>query len=792
MEGATRFAHDIAVLLESYGFPVTPITGMADLSTLIAPFERGTILEVRQQESVVDMQVGEAYVVYPFAPSPLATMIPLFESLVRQQYECLVQIYLEPTLLDDEERSKLAHAAAMAASLADFQFEGFTVHGRQVDPQAGLVARLYRRYLDRFNQPFLLAIQVMSGDRVTSWTVAQAIGAEITETVTLDRVGTSDDRLPSGFSITQPTSEADWATAFRALRFLDLQPWQNGMASAGKERLPYLVDAETAAGAFRLPVALRGGVPGVAVRQPTPQFDPGPRSWDVPAGHLGIGNFSDRLGIACVPLGQLCRHLLVVGTNGSGKTTTCFHLLTQLWEQKIPFLVIEPAKTEYRTLLGRPLQGTLRVYTLGDESISPFRFNPFEILPGVRVEAHIAQIKACFEAALPTFGVLPSLIGEALERIYLDRGWSLTDRGRVQGDDDVRRTPTLGDLYFQIILTAEARGYSPNMLQDIRAAASGRIGTLLRGSKGRMLNTQRSIPIQELLSRPTVLELESLNDEEKSLVMLFLLVAIREHCQTTRRDSSLQHVTLIEEAHRVMSKTAHSTNREVSSDSRAEATAAFSAALAELRAYGESLIVADQVPGRLVEDALKNTNTKIVHRLPGEDDRRAIAGTMNMGPEQEAYVAKLSQGHAAFFTEGSERPSFIQIRNYREIYDLPERVPEELVAEAMHSVPVEHAEAFTPFPACVHCLKRCQYRDRVAYTAYTVEAHRAFKEALHATVRLSHKDQSASLTALREHCKNALAGTRLDQDPHAVYCYFAHHFDLKPAEHVAQCLRNEA
>ena len=95
-----------------------------------------------------------------------------------------------------------------------------------------------------------------------------------------------------------------------------------------------------------------------------------------------------------ISLKQLNKHAFICGVPGSGKTTTAFNLLTQLWCYDIPFLVFEPAKTEYRSLLAiqpdsnrfipeqlqklRTLTQELRVYTLGNDLISPFRFNPLK------------------------------------------------------------------------------------------------------------------------------------------------------------------------------------------------------------------------------------------------------------------------------------------------------------------------------------------------------------------------------------------------------------------------------
>lgn len=781
-------ASDVAALLRSLDYPADPVGSEIELRDLLAPTLNPFVVEIRQHEEVVSMIFGDAYVVYPFRP-PLTTWISTFRMLVAQQEPCVISVYLEPTELYSFEREQFARATQLAETLADYTIEKLTRTERLVDPMARVVARMYTDYLQRLSATtaFLLTVQVGSPDPMTARNVAQALASELSEAHTFVEAAQGGASLPSGFDLVVPQNRSDLQAAWQTLTTLDLHPWGRSEATEGKERLRYLVDARTASAAFRFPVPVRGGVPGVRTRQSVPIYDVGPRADQVADGDLLIGTFEDRGGVATLPLTHLNRHALVAGTTGSGKTTTCMHLLAQLWEQSIPFLVIEPAKTEYRALLESPIGKDLLVFTLGDESTSPFRLNPLEMLPGVRVEAHISHLRACFEAALPTFGILPSLIEESLHNVYFDRGWNLTDRGSA---NDKRLMPTLGEMYFEIIRVTEERGYSEKTLQDIRAAAAGRIGSLLRGSKGRMLNTRRSIPMESLMTRPAVLELESLNDEEKALVMLFLLTMIREYCRATRTESKLQHATIVEEAHRVMAVTPHAADREVSADTRARAVEMFSASLSEIRAVGEGLIIAEQIPSRLAEDALKNTNAKIVHRLPGQDDRQTIGATMNLDEKQERHLANLAPGQAALFTEGYEKPTFIIVPNYRDQHRLPERVPEGRVEAHMVAFYEKHKSLLLPFGGCRYCLQQCGYRDRVAPVAYELKAGQRFRQALRAFEKQrSRGDAAAGWAELVKACQETVGPIGFGMDKHAAYCCFVHLWGYEFTEAMVERFR---
>lgn len=769
---AQAFAADIQAQFAALRLGLQPLNA-AELSQARA-LPGQVFVEVRQHEKVVRLNLGAAYVVHPLRQAAGDFRL-VFETLLRTNTPTLLSLLLEPVELATVERQEFAQAAAAAKTFSDFQYSGQYYQGRWQDPQAALVGAAYAELVRRLDQPFLCAAHIAAADAPAAWTVARALSDALAAEAPPAQSSQNTEQLPVQCDIVSARDPQQLAALQLALNQLTFTLWDAVIATPGKERLRYLTDAAGAASLVRFPVPGRSGMAGVPVRQVAPGYGQGAQRAQVAADEIAVGTFLTG-GVGTIQCSALTRHGLIVGFTGSGKTNTCLYLIEQLWQQHhIPVLIIEPAKNEYRGLLTRRGFETTRVFTLGDEAVSPFRLNPFELLPGVRLEAHLSTLKTCFNAALPQFGVLPTLVEEALIRIYRDKGWGLTDRAEPQ---EKRLFPTLRDMYTMIIRVTEERGYAGEVRDNIRAAAAGRIGSLLAGSKGAMFSCQHSIPMEILLGGPVVLELDTLNDNEKALAMMFLLMQLREHCKLNRPDNQLAHITLIEEAHRVLEEVPSVAGSEVAADTRAEAVHFFGGMLAEIRAYGEGILIAEQSPGKLAADAVRNTNLKIVHMLLDSRDREAMAGAMIMDEGQQTFLGKLPVGQAAVFMTGYEKATFVQIPPIKG-EGFSERLPETEVIQRMEAFRQKHSAAYLPFDGCRFCGKPCAYRKRIEPLTLDKALHAAFSEALltfdkrTAPGDLAHNwdDVARACTAVANQ-----AGYAGEAD--AAYCYLAHEIDF--------------
>ncbi|MCD8104500.1 MAG: DUF87 domain-containing protein [Lachnospiraceae bacterium] len=418
------------------------------------------------------------------------------------------------------------------------------------------------------------------------------------------------------------------------------------------------------------------------------------------------------------------RHCLIIGITGGGKTNTSKSLLRTLWRDTvpaIPFLVIESAKREYWEL--KKIKGfeDLVVYTLGsddDRTSVKYRLNPFETFPGISLQTHIDYVLSTFKAAFDLFPPLPYVLETSVYEIYEDRGWNI-----VTSENDLGLTlyPTMEDLYDKVGYVVDSMGYYEEVASNIKSALEARIHSLMIGGKGAMLNTPKSVPIGELLSAPTVLELEDIGDDEtKSFVIGVLMTQLYEYRKANMGQKGgakkLKHILMIEEAHRLLKNVAASGD---GNSTQAKSVEFFCNMLAEIRTYGQGIFIADQVPTKLAPDTLKNTNLKIVHRTVALEDREFVGNAMNMTPEQINYLSSLRRGYAAVYAEGDNSPKYVKLPYVQDDPDRKGMTRQEVIAQVQKSEIVRKTSVFSDFQpkhrGCTYCemAHRCKHYEEM-------------------------------------------------------------------------------
>jgi hypothetical protein len=363
-----------------------------------------------------------------------------------------------------------------------------------------------------------------------------------------------------------------------------------------------------------------------------------------------------------VPLASLNRHVFVCGATGSGKSQTIRNLLEQATQAGIPWLVVEPAKAEYRLMAARqPAAGVILIRP-GDLAQPAAGINPLEPAAGpdgsrFPLQTHADLLRALFLAAFQADEPFPQVLAAALTRCYEQAGWDLVT-GQPATPGIRPAYPGLEDLQAAALTVVNQIGYGREVADNVRGFVTVRIGSLRLGTTGRFLDGGHPLDFGKLLDSNVVLEIEDAGDDhDKAFLMGAVLIRLTEHLRLRHRrerpaEPRLRHLTVIEEAHRLLRQPPAGAN----AGPAAHATEMFAGLLAEIRAYGEGLIIAEQIPAKLIPDVIKNTAVKITHRLPAADDRAAVGATMNLRDAQSEYLVTLPPGEAAVHADGMDYP----------------------------------------------------------------------------------------------------------------------------------------
>jgi len=360
-----------------------------------------------------------------------------------------------------------------------------------------------------------------------------------------------------------------------------------------------------------------------------------------------------------LPIQNFTKHALVVGVPGSGKTNTLMQLAYNLYKNNsIPFLILEPAKREYRGLLN--LSSDISLFTPGRNTLqtedNPLRLeiNPFEFPKGYPLEEHINNLMAIFEGAFPIFAPMPALIERALITIYQKNGWveNAINNGYTQ-------YPKMEEFVEALQDEVDKADYGDEIKGNLKAALSMRFERLTKRALGEVFNVRSStFTPEEWIEYPIIIELESLGSNNANFLTLLLLTLIRETL-SLRASKNLKHMLFIEEAHNIIAHTAISDSEE--GNPKIAATAYIVKLLAEVRALGQGIVIADQLPTALAPEVVKNTSLKICHRLVSPDDRAEIGQAMSASDIQMERVSTMLPGEALINFEGLLKPFYANI-----------------------------------------------------------------------------------------------------------------------------------
>lgn len=339
---------------------------------------------------------------------------------------------------------------------------------------------------------------------------------------------------------------------------------------------------------------------------------------------------------------SLNMHTFITGSTGSGKSNTVYQILTELHQDKIPFLVIEPAKGEYKDVFGN--WDDVNVFSTNPNVARLVNINPFKFPQSIHVLEHVDGLVEIFSVCWPMYDAMPAFFKDAILKSYEDVGWDL---GSSTFDGEEVEYPDFEVLVEKLNELIEASDYASDIKSNYRGALITRVKSLTVGLNKFIFTTEQT-PYETLFDENCILDISRVKSNETKALIMGLMVYILNEYRVDRKqtnNSGLKHVTVLEEAHNLLKNTSGGGASELVGKSVEMLTQT----IAEIRTYGEGFIIVDQSPSSVDIAAIKNTNTKIVLRTPEANDREAVGRSMGLTANQVNEIAKLPSGVAVVY-----------------------------------------------------------------------------------------------------------------------------------------------
>lgn len=663
------------------------------------------IRSIVKEERVENLQ--NSYLPHCFTIDKLPTDyqdLSKITSILTAHPYCAISFQIIPTFYNDEEINGLStitqQVNMLSRGINDSQIGNLSITA------AERVGDLFRYYSDNKNKPLYAYNIVIYGEENSISNVATRVvgqlNATIGPTINLKFVDINPIEV---FSSENSIYAMPWILNDIILnRNRNTNIWSTGLISNSFYRFPYIITADEAASFFRLPIGTDKINAGLNVNESTVSnktYSKGIiNAGDIELGKLKSSSLGDSIGLS---LKDLAKHMLIVGTPGSGKTTFSVGLLDRLWkEHNIPFLVIEPAKNEYRALVQSIPE--LQVFTPGKNFISPFVFNPFVPPKNVKLETYKSTLKTAFAAGVSMSTPLDKIFEETINNCYSDFKWldsyTIDNKGKIFNIADFIKC-------FQE--TFDAIGYTGD------AKNIGRAGVVRLKSLVNLFDNYFSIPIEDILNKPTIIELAAIeNSDQKALIIALILLSILAYVNANYvGEGGLKNFILLEEAHVLLD--ASSNGGEGAANPAAIAQGLIKRMLAEIRSYGVGLAIADQSPRKVGIDIVALTDIKVAFRLVESQDKQILADSTNMADTQITRLAKLKPGEAFLFFNKLEEPEEIITPDYRLANNISISLSDEGIKQ-LSTYWNDKQINLRPYPECAltpYCLKTCSYERRL-------------------------------------------------------------------------------
>ena len=357
---------------------------------------------------------------------------------------------------------------------------------------------------------------------------------------------------------------------------------------------------------------------------------------------------------------SLTSHTFVTGSTGSGKSNTIYQIIEETVKNGTTFLVIEPAKGEYKEVFGN--DPSVSVYGTTPKLTPLLKINPFSFPDDIHILEHTDRLVEIFNVCWPMYAAMPAVLKAAVEKSYTDCGWDMISSENKFGE---RVFPSFENVAVNIKAIIESSEYDDENKGAYKGSLITRLQSLSNGINGVIFSSDE-LSSDELFDKNVIIDLSRVGSTEtKSLIMGMIVLKLQEHRMSSANgiNSDLKHITVLEEAHNLLRRTSLEQTAE-GSNLRGKSVEMLANAVAEMRTYGEGFIIADQAPGLMDMSVIRNTNTKIIMRLPDLQDRELVGKAANLNDDQIKELAKLPRGVAAIYQNEWVQPVLCKVDKY--------------------------------------------------------------------------------------------------------------------------------
>jgi hypothetical protein len=711
---ATGFQNEISALSYTVNGFKTDEEYRIFLNSIPEKFE--CISAIAKKEWYTTSAFGYIYYGQISEPAKRINVAPIANTLSNYP-DCLISLQLIPTRITRQETMAVKQVKSVISAIST---QMKMMNGTRVDPEMKRIVDYYEMEAATLGEPhFYYNFLVYSNHRSQSF-----LGTKILDCLEMDEKNDGKSfELYDVTSFLQSPATSFIVNPWMVSNILIYQAretdfWKNSKAPIDLIRLKYLTTVHEIKSLMQFPFDDDSAIGLQSRRTRLNREKLSSKVISKEGFSIGyIRGVNERVGAtsaeATIPLDDFTKHALVVGMPGTGKTNFSLGLLLKFWREfHIPFIAIEPTKAEYRALIDAIPE--LQIFSPGKTDTSPYIINPFLPPENVTVETYSPAIMTAFKAAFEMPSPLPNVFQKAINESYTRYGWK---KSSTSADPDAR---PFGMYEFIRVFKEEAAGlgYQGESKANIESAGVLRLVSLIEQNSN-IYDSIQTIPLSDMMSKPTVIELNAIADkDQKTLIMAFLLIMLCVYAKNNMvSDGHLKNILLIDEAHVLLGKSETLTG----SDSKAVTIETVEDMIAEVRALGLGIVIADQSPVAVGKNIVANTNVKVMFRLVEKENRDLIANTTNMSDVDYNEFPRLGVGEAMLHYGRLNSPLQINTYNVEKVAKIRQVITDNELRPLIHywNDPI-HKKYLIPYRECQYsycCCDNCDLavRDDAEY-----------------------------------------------------------------------------